>query len=102
MNEEHGRAQTAQRPAKRKHVPERTCIVCRRKAGKRELVRLVQTTDGAVEIDLTGKRAGRGAYLCDDPTCWERAASGDALANALRAPLTPEDRKRIREYKAAS
>lgn len=101
MNEDRGRAETASAPAKRKHVPIRTCVVCREQAGKRELVRVVRAADG-VFVDATGKRAGRGAYLCDKPECWERAASGEALAKALRTTLNPEDRERIRKFKAAS
>jgi predicted RNA-binding protein YlxR (DUF448 family) len=49
-------------PTRPKHVPQRTCIACRRVAGKRSFVRVVRTAQG-VEIDPTGKRAGRGAYL---------------------------------------
>jgi predicted RNA-binding protein YlxR (DUF448 family) len=101
MNEEHGRAEPAMRPAKHKHVPVRTCVVCREQAGKRELMRVVRAAEG-VFVDASGKRAGRGAYLCDKPDCWERAAAGEALAKALRTALNPEDRERIRKYKAAS
>lgn len=101
MNEDRGRAAPAQRPAKQKHVPIRTCVICREQAGKRELVRVVRAADG-VYIDASGKRAGRGAYLCDKPGCWESAAAGEALAKALRTPLNPEDRERIRKFKAAS
>ena len=46
-----------------KHVPQRTCIACRKVAGKRGLVRLVRTAEGNVEVDPSGKQAGRGAYL---------------------------------------
>jgi predicted RNA-binding protein YlxR (DUF448 family) len=59
---------TQKRP---KHVPERTCIVCRRKRPKWELVRIVRTPQGALEIDNRGKKAGRGAYLCRTQDCFE-------------------------------
>ncbi|MBK8026433.1 MAG: YlxR family protein [Chloroflexi bacterium] len=88
-------------PVKPKHVPVRTCVVCRQQAGKRSLTRIVRASIG-VQVDPTGKQSGRGAYLCDNPACWEKAASGDLLAKALRTALTPEDRERIRKYKAAS
>jgi predicted RNA-binding protein YlxR (DUF448 family) len=80
---------------RRKHVPVRTCVVCREKAGKRQLTRVVRTPEG-VQLDPTGKMAGRGAYLCDQASCWERAVMSDVLAKALRAPLTSEDRERLR------
>jgi predicted RNA-binding protein YlxR (DUF448 family) len=86
---------------KHKHLPVRTCVICREQAGKRELTRLVRTVDGIV-IDPTGKQAGRGAYLCDKSACWEKAASSDVLAKALRMTLKPEDREQVRRHKAAS
>lgn len=73
----------------------RTCIVCREKEAKRQLTRLVRTADGVV-IDPTGKMNGRGAYLCEQQTCWERALSTDILSRALRTPLTDADRARLR------
>jgi predicted RNA-binding protein YlxR (DUF448 family) len=75
----------------RKHVPERTCVICRQKAAKRSLIRLVRTAEG-VQVDLSGKRNGRGAYLCHQPACWQRALQGDALAKALRTTLSDADR----------
>jgi predicted RNA-binding protein YlxR (DUF448 family) len=79
----------------RKHIPERTCVICRHKATKRSLIRLVRTLDQGVQIDPSGKRNGRGAYLCHRAECWQRALSGEALAKALRTALTDEDRARL-------
>ncbi|XWX05322.1 YlxR family protein [Aggregatilineales bacterium SYSU G02658] len=79
-----------------KHTPIRTCVVCREKSGKRTLTRVVYSETGLV-IDLTGKAHGRGAYLCDNPDCWQRAATTDVLAHALRVRLTADDRERIRQ-----
>ncbi len=84
-----------------KQVPVRTCVVCREKAGKRTLTRLVSTPDGVV-IDPTGKMNGRGAYLCDQKQCWERAVNTDILAKALKTPLSADDRIRLKEAKFAS
>ncbi len=81
--------------AKPKHVPVRTCIVCREKAGKRTLTRVVRTVDGLV-VDPSGKLSGRGAYLCDRESCWDTAVKTDILAKALRTPLTDNDRDRLR------
>ncbi|MBI5957764.1 MAG: YlxR family protein [Chloroflexi bacterium] len=83
-------------PKRRKHIPQRTCVVCRSTADKRSLVRLVRVADEGVVLDLTGKRNGRGAYLCDQPACWDRALATDVLAKALRTTLSDTDRERIR------
>ena len=48
----------------RRRIPQRTCISCGVKTDKRELLRIVSVTDGGVEVDSTGKRNGRGAYVC--------------------------------------
>jgi len=71
------------------------CVVCRDKAGKRQLTRIVRTEQG-LQIDPSGKMNGRGAYLCDRASCWETAVKTDLLAKALRMPLTDEDRERLR------
>lgn len=71
-------------------------MVCRTTADKRALTRIVRTPDEGVQVDPTGKRSGRGAYLCDQAACWDRALSGDALERALRTTLTDEERERIR------
>jgi uncharacterized protein len=80
---------TDKQPVRRKHVPQRTCIVCRRQYDKRRLTRVVRTPDIGVIIDPTGKRGGRGAYLCDQPACWEKAVRHAGLLNqALNAQVT--------------
>lgn len=85
---------------KKKHIPQRTCVICRRVAGKRSLIRLVRTADG-IAVDRTGKAAGRGAYLCDDPHCWQQASENDMLNHALHTVLTKEDREMIAEFGTA-
>lgn len=79
-----------------KHVPQRTCVACREVLPKRQMVRIVRTVDG-VRVDPTGKLAGRGAYLHDRRECWTRGLRG-ALANALKAELTAEDRAQLEEF----
>ena len=79
-----------------KRVPVRMCVVCRSKAGKRALVRVVRTEQG-LQVDPTGKLNGRGAYLCERESCWETAVKTDLLAKALRMPLTETDRERLRQ-----
>ena len=81
-----------------KHVPQRTCIACRKVGGKRGLVRLVRTAEGIVEVDPSGKRAGRGAYLHPVQSCWEVGLKGSRIEQALRTKLTPENRAALQEY----
>ena len=81
-----------------KHVPVRTCVACRRTDAKRGLFRLVRDADGRVAVDPTGKQAGRGAYLCHDPACWEQALKRRGLERALRIEaLHPEDRAALEQ-----
>ncbi len=85
---------------RQKHVPLRTCIVCRQVRGKRDLVRVVRTPAGNVQVDLTGKLAGRGAYLCRAQACWGPALKGNRLSAALKAPLTGEDANALASFAA--
>lgn len=79
-------------PTPGKHIPQRTCVACRETDAKRELVRIVRSADGRVQIDLSGKGRGRGAYLCRNPTCWANALQRRALERALRLDrLHPDD-----------
>ena len=90
-----------QQPMRRKHVPLRTCVVCRSRGSKRALTRLVGT-DAGVQVDSGGKMSGRGAYLCEDPACWERAVNTKILDKALKVTLTNEDRERLRQAMPSS
>jgi len=81
---------------KRKHIPQRTCVGCRTVQPKRSMTRLVRTIDG-VQIDLTGKLAGRGAYLHDLRSCWEAGLKG-SLARALKTEITVEDHDRLTAF----
>jgi predicted RNA-binding protein YlxR (DUF448 family) len=83
-----------------KHVPQRTCIACRTAAPKRSFVRVVRTTDGAVLVDPTGKRSGRGASICGTRACWEKALAGSLLDRALRVEVRADDRAALRTFAA--
>jgi predicted RNA-binding protein YlxR (DUF448 family) len=84
-----------------KHVPQRTCIACRKVDAKRGLRRLVREQDNRVAIDPTGKRAGRGAYLCAERGCWEVALKRAVIERALKIPgLDPDDRQALAAYAA--
>jgi len=82
------------RSRKPKHVPVRTCVVCQSKDAKRGLTRLVRTEQGIL-VDTTGKVNGRGAYLCDNEMCWQRAMTTNVLEKALKTTLKPADRERL-------
>jgi predicted RNA-binding protein YlxR (DUF448 family) len=86
---------------RKRHVPQRSCVICGTKTTKLELVRVVLVTEGDCVIDETGKRAGRGAYLCHQPSCWETASKSDRLARALRGQVKSEDRKMLADYGAS-
>jgi len=81
---------------KAKRVPQRTCVGCREVRAKRGLIRLVRTPDG-VKIDPTGKKSGRGAYLHDNRSCWEKALKGN-LGAALKVELTDAEKMILKDY----
>ena len=81
-----------------KHVPLRTCIACRQTREKEALIRVVSTEDGAAEIDMFGRKPGRGAYLCPRRTCWESALRRNRLDYALRTRLHDDSRQKLREF----
>ncbi|MHB8375916.1 MAG: RNase P modulator RnpM [Dehalococcoidia bacterium] len=84
-----------------KHVPLRTCVACRTTEAKRGLVRVVRTPEGRVELDLTGKRNGRGAYVHESRACWDAALKRDKLGHALKVPLQAQDMDSLRAHAAA-
>lgn len=79
-----------------KHIPQRTCVGCREVLPKRQMIRVVRTEEG-VRVDPTRKFAGRGAYLHDRRSCWERGLKG-ALGHALKTELRQDDRARLEEF----
>ncbi|MFC2067521.1 RNase P modulator RnpM [Chloroflexota bacterium] len=83
----------------RHHIPQRTCVACRQVRPKRELIRLVRFVDGNVKVDTSGKKAGRGAYLCQSKSCWEVGLKGGRLEHTLRTNLTLSNRQQLMECK---
>ncbi|GIV17238.1 MAG: hypothetical protein KatS3mg022_2673 [Armatimonadota bacterium] len=71
----------------RKHSPIRTCVACRTAAPKRGLMRVVRTPEGNVVVDPTGKKAGRGAYVCPNVSCVQAALKMKKLERSLKVPL---------------
>lgn len=70
-----------------RHIPRRTCVSCREVKPKRELIRVVHTGGGAVEVDPSGKKPGRGAYLCYSADCWQKGLKKARLERALRGTI---------------
>ena len=75
---------------KPKKIPMRMCVGCREMKEKRELIRIVRTPEGEVAIDDTGKRSGRGAYICRRPECLTRAIRQKQLERQLDTTLSQE------------
>ncbi|MDD2443770.1 MAG: YlxR family protein [Desulfotomaculaceae bacterium] len=70
-----------------KKIPLRMCVGCQEMKPKKQLVRVVRTPDEKIEVDLTGKRSGRGAYICPDLECLTKAIKGKRLDRALQRPV---------------
>lgn len=73
-----------------KHIPMRKCTGCGEMIGKKGAVRIVRSKDGEISVDLTGKKSGRGAYLCRCSKCLELAQKGRRLEKALKCAI-PDD-----------
>src|SRR5690606_3385164 len=85
-----------QQQPRQKHVPQRSCVVCRQKFEKRQLTRIVKLVEAGIVVDRTGKRNGRGAYICDQLACWQRLTQKpEILANALKTTVTAVDLAQI-------
>lgn len=80
-----------------KKVPLRMCVGCREMKEKRDLIRIVRTSEHSGEIDLTGKKPGRGAYICNDPACLKKAKKTKSLERALNVSLEEDVYLRLEE-----
>lgn len=79
------------------HTPERTCVGCRDRAPKRDLIRVVRAGAGAVALDATGAAPGRGAYVHADAGCMKEALGTGALVRALRTGVGADELGRLRD-----
>ena len=73
-----------------KKIPMRQCLGCREMKPKRELIRVVRSPEGEISLDFRGKAPGRGAYLCKNSVCLEKAIKGKALERAFSAVIPEE------------
>jgi len=79
-----------------KKKPTRTCMACNEKKEKQELLRIVRTVEGNVEPDLTGKKNGRGAYICKSEDCLNKVIKTKKLERILEKEISPEIYESIR------
>ena len=73
-----------------KKIPQRQCVGCREMKEKKTLLRVVKSPEGAVSLDFSGKKPGRGAYVCRDVECLRKARKSRALERALEIAIPPE------------
>ncbi len=78
-----------------KKIPQRQCMGCRERKTKREMIRVVRTTEGTVCLDFGGKLNGRGAYICPDPECLKKAQKAKSLERSLEVPIPDEVYERL-------
>ena len=75
---------------KTKKIPQRQCVGCRTMKDKKALIRVVKTPEGEIVLDTTGKKSGRGAYLCPDIECMKKARKSRALERAFAQQIPAE------------
>lgn len=75
---------------KNKKVPMRQCVGCRESKEKKELIRVIKTPEGEVILDSTGKKNGRGAYICSSVECFAKAKKIKSLERALNISIPDE------------
>ena len=80
---------------KTKRVPLRKCIVCQKMLSKKEMIRVVRSPEGNVELDPTGKKNGRGAYICGKLEGFEKAKKSKAFDRALKVSMSSEDYSKL-------
>ena len=80
----------------KKKKPERTCIACNEQKEKQELLRIVKSKDGIIEVDLTGKKSGRGAYICKSEDCLNKVIKSKRLEKVFEKEITTDLYESIR------
>ena len=79
-----------------KNIPQRMCVSCREKKEKKDLIRIVYNKTGELSIDINGKLEGRGAYICKDINCLEKAIKTNSLERALKTKINKEFYDKLR------
>lgn len=81
---------------KNKKKPTRTCMACNTQKEKQDLLRIVKSKEGVVEVDLTGKKSGRGAYICKSEECLDKVIKSKRLQRVLETEISDELYESIR------
>ncbi len=81
---------------KNKKKPTRTCMACNTQKEKQDLLRIVKSKEGIVEVDLTGKKSGRGAYICKSEECLDKVIKSKRLQRVLETEISDELYESIR------
>jgi uncharacterized protein len=80
-----------------KKIPQRMCLGCQEMKPKKELIRVVKSSEGDIKVDLTGKAPGRGAYICKSNECLEKAIKSKRFEKAFATRISDEIFVRLRE-----
>lgn len=86
---------------KQKKIPERQCMGCNGRFPKSELIRVVRSPEGEISLDLTGKKSGRGAYICKSAACLLRARKNKRIERNLEVEIPPEIYDKMEEELAS-
>ena len=81
----------------KKKIPERRCVGCGEHFPKYELVRVLRTPEGEVVLDLTGKKSGRGAYICKKASCLKKAQKSKRIESSLECSIPQDVYQRMEE-----
>ncbi len=74
----------------KKKIPERRCVGCRGTFPKRDLIRVVRSPEGVISLDFSGKKSGRGAYICKNTDCFKKVKKSGVLRNSLECEISDE------------
>jgi predicted RNA-binding protein YlxR (DUF448 family) len=80
-----------------KKVPMRTCIGCREIKPKKELIRILKSPEGDISIDFTGKKNGRGAYICSNGECFDKAVKSKRLSKEFDMQISNEVYEKLKD-----
>ena len=83
-------------------TPMRMCIGCNEMKSKFELIRIVKNKEGEISLDKTGKKPGRGAYICNHPECLKKAEKARRLEKAFSCAIGPEVYEALKEEMTAN
>ena len=80
-----------------KKQPQRTCMGCNQKKDKNQLIRIVKNKENEISLDRTGKKEGRGAYICDDVNCLEKLMKNKRLEKIFEMKISEEVYENLRD-----